>query len=38
MIFTWLTTEKFNDAFAKILDLKLKRSLTLDDIIKAIHQ
>ena len=38
MIFTWLTTEKFNDAFTKILELKHQRSLTLDDIIKAIHQ
>ena len=37
MIFTWLTNEKFNEAFGKILDLKHKRSLTLDDIIKAIH-
>lgn len=38
MIFTWLTSDKFNEAFAKILEMKLRRSLTLDDIIKAIHQ
>ena len=38
MIFTWLTTDKFNESFAKIMDLKHRRSLTLDDIIKAVHQ
>lgn len=38
MIYTWLTNEKYNDAFSKILQLKHQRSLTLDDIIKAIHQ
>ena len=37
-IFNWLTQEKFNVAFEKIMELKLRRSLTLDDIIKGIHQ
>lgn len=37
-IYKWLTQDKFNDAYSKIMELKLKRSLTLDDIVKAIHQ
>lgn len=37
-IFSWLTQEKFNVAFERIMELKLRRSLTLDDIIKGVHQ
>ena len=36
-IYTWLTTEQFNSAYQNILDMKYKRSLTLDDVIKQIH-
>jgi replication factor C subunit 3/5 len=32
-----LTTQKFNDGFNSILNLKLQKSLSVDDIVREVH-
>jgi hypothetical protein len=38
LIYTTLTTTKFNEAFKTLIDLKQKKSLSLDDIIRELHK
>ena len=37
-IYTWLKTAQFSVAFTNILELKQKRSLAADDVLRQIHQ
>lgn len=37
-IFDALTNQKFNDANSSILELKLRKSLSVDDIVREVHK
>ena len=36
-VYSWLKTSKFSEAFSSILNLKTKRSLSADDILRQVH-